>query len=499
MQTGLKGHSSTAAKCRVTALLIALLFLSTGCFQSDQPTQRGTLQLSKLGPETIWPMGAPGSGTPTLRNVAAEDLAFSSETRSIQDRIPALSGEAFNVYSPYPIGSQSSLIRAPEVFRVGRTSSYFLQGSSAQIPSSPDLALASVFEKPFSLLFASIFKKGASETGNLLADASGEENRNPFREAKQKIEPSAAASDTTKSAAASQTQKTSSADGTQDKASSATVAAGGPSAPLGRFIFLGDFDGHGVLGVHRADRSGDTAFSFSDAQRTFSLYINPGAVDFQRSFALDDMNGDGRPDLLVTSRASLFGGVLIGNGNGGFDLAGSFLTAYEPTIATLGASFNGMRDIVAVNTRTGEVSTYRAATQYRPSGLQTLDFLPDYIGHLVSLQDGLDYLMAARSGNPEILYRWNDSGRLENSGIDLPGDPTLSFTGGSYAQNLTSALRVYQVGPYASVTLSNSRGQTFNVANMKLWPNAFLAVGDLAGQGTLDVAVAFLVSSTPVK
>ncbi len=500
MPENLVGQSRIGAKCGVAVSLLALLFLSTGCFQEDQPRSRN-LQASKLGPESIWPLGAAaGTRGPSIRNVAAENLFLASEVRDYQREFPDSSEESFAIYSSYPAGVQAGLIRTADVHRRGGS---VVGTRDALRPSNPLLepASAAFFNKPFGLLFANIFKKTGGEVASL-SDASTEDTRNPFRDAKKTDPNSSAAAATsridapTPSSSGDKTAPPTDSKGGADSAGTPNAISTASSRPP-HFLFVGDFDGSGVLKVVQGERIDDTTFSFPDAQRTFTMLANPSAVDNQRSFAIDDVNGDGCADLLITSRASLFGAVQLGDGKGDFRLADTFLTAYEPTIATLGPAFDGMRDIVTLNLRTGAITTFRAGGHYKPFQITSLDFLPDYFGHLVSLQDGQDYLMAARDGNPEVILGWRDGERLENTGQSLPGDPSVSFNEDPIAQSLMNSLRIYQVGTYSSVTLTNSRGQSFNVANMKLWPNVFLAIGDLEKQGTLDVAVAFLVASTP--
>ncbi len=490
---GLKGLSKVASKCGVAASLFASLFLSTGCFQEDQPKSRN-LQLSNLGPEAIWPLGKAGVPNPSIRSIAAENLYLASEARDYQRGIPNSPGEPFAFYSSYPPGLRDALLHSANLSPIGGSTTGF-RSSQPQLSTFPEQAASALFSKPFGLLFASLFKKTGVDS-NTLAEAA-DDTRNPFREAKQADSRTAVAP--AKAAAADPSP----ADTTSSDAKADANSTGAPNAITApvpqepRFVFIGDFDGSGILKVMQARRVNDATFAFSDAQRAFTMFANPSAVDNQRSFAVDDVNGDGLADLLVTSHASLFGGVLLGDGTGDFRLVDTFLTGYEPVIPTLGSSVNGVRDIVTVNARNGAISTFRAAGHYKPYLMMSLDFLPDYVGHLVSLQDGLDYLMAARGGSPEILYRWNSNGRLEDAGVSLPGDPTATLNEDPGSQSLLGALQIYQVGPYASVTLTNSRLQSFNVANMKLWPNIFLAIGDLTRQGTLDVAVAFLVASTP--
>ena len=77
----------------------------------------------------------------------------------------------------------------------------------------------------------------------------------------------------------------------------------------------------------------ETTFVFPDGRRTFSLFVNPSAVEEQRSLAIEDITGDGNVDLLVTSHANLFGGVFMGDGKGNFALLDTFVSGYEPVVA----------------------------------------------------------------------------------------------------------------------------------------------------------------------
>lgn len=494
-------YAGACSRCGVAISLLALMLLSTGCFQSEQARQPD-VRSRDFGPNAIWPLQNGGPRTsPSAHIIAAEDLPFGIESRTYTPELLD-SGEPFASYSRYPFDSQARPLHSPQDYSIGTNSGYSRGAYSASaLMNSP--SAAAVFGKSFGTLFASLFKNGSEQT-DAIADAAGDENRNPFREAKQKSEPKA-----TSHAAKADQPPASTVDSTAPAPSDSKPADSKPAsppppsvpatpAPDSRFVFLGDFDGSGVLKLMGASRVDNTSFSFSDAQRVFNLFINPSAVDQQRSFALDDVNGDGAVDLLVTSHASVAGAILLGDGSGNFRLVDSFLTGYEPTVATMGASFNGMRDIVTLDTRTGVVTVFRAGNRYGLLRTQSLGFLPDYIGHLISLQDGLNYFMAAQGGNPLDLYKWQDDGTLEGTG-SLPGDPSLSFSKDFLSQNLINVLQVYQVGSYAMVTLGNGRGLTFNVANMKIRPGVFLAIGDLSNHGTLDVAVAYLVSSTPAK
>ena len=482
--------TGACSRCGAVICLLALMLITTGCFQSDQATQTN-VRPRGFGPNAIWPLQQDGPTTPPSAHViAAEDLPYGIESPGYTARFSD-SGEPLNRYSRYSAASQARSIFSPKAYSIGRSSKYSGSTYSASaLMNSP--STAAVFGKSFGTLFASLFKNGSAEA-DAMAEATGDESRNPFREARQRSDLKAA-----DPSAKADSPSASTASPDPKPANSPSPIPVTP-APDSRVIFLGDFDGSGILKLMEASRVDDTSFSFSDAQRVFNLFINPSAVDHERSLALDDVNGDGRVDLVYTSRASVAGGVLLGDGSGNFrTIFDTFVTGYEPTVATVGPWFNGVRDIVTLDTRTGSVTVYRAGGHYRLLRTLSLRFLPDYIAHFVSLQDGLDLFMAAEGGNPQDLYNWQDDGTLEGTGT-LPGNPSLFYTRDFLSQNVTNVLQVYQVGSYATVTLDNGHGLTFNVANMKMWPGVFLAIGDLMNNGTLDVAVAYLVSSTPAK
>ena len=372
-------------------------------------------------------------------------------------------------------------------------------GGFRRAPISEDLtgAAALVFNSSFSSLFARLFEPPGDESSRN-ADLSAE-NRNPFAEAKQKEDAARReAADPAQAPQDKAVKETQSAASSSPSGQEVAIASGSGTRPE-RFVFLGDFDGSGALSILTAERSGDLSFKFADGSRTFSLFINPSAVENQRSLALEDINGDGIMDLLVTVRAGLFGGVLIGDGEGVYSLAGTFLTGYEPVLAAVGPEGEGGREIVTVNTRSGAVTRFLPRGTYQRRSAGKLDFLPDYINHVVQQESGADYLQVARSGGEASLYEWPVNNRLERRTAALPSGSTLQAGPDPNLGSRIGSIRIYQVGAHASVVLANGTGQAFNVANLKVSPQACLAFGDLEGHGSLDVGVAHLVSFTPSK
>lgn len=242
-----------------------------------------------------------------------------------------------------------------------------------------------------------------------------------------------------------------------------------------------------------ARRSGDTVFISDDGERGFSLYVNSAALEQQSAFYIDDINADGTADLLVTSRPYLSGGVLLGDGNGGYRLADRFLTGYEPIIPTAGPIRNGMREILSVNARSGELRTYVFSDRYRLAQIANLRFAPDYLLHLIAPDSSCEFSRAAHTSGAEQVLRWEDNDLLQPTSETLGADPTALIT--SFKD---SSVQIFQVGSYASIVLS-SQGKAFNVANLRVFPQTFLVFGDIYRQGFVDVAVGTASYFTPKK
>jgi len=363
-----------------------------------------------------------------------------------------------------------------------------LPGKARRESTSRFAAVASVIlDSPFSQLFSSVFQVNQTDEVFL----------NPFTEAKKKQEPSpAAATSDTKTPAADKTTSDSPASPEAAKTESADSAAAAPGSGTTVsewFMIVGDLDGSGILSVVPARRSGDTSFVSSDGERSFNLFINSAAAEQQRAFYVDDINGDGNPDLLVTSRAALSGGVLLGDGEGNYRFADKFLTGFEPTIPSAGPLREGSRDILTVNARTGVLKTFHMAARYEVTQKQQLEFVPDYLLHLVAEEGSAEFLMVAQVEGKRRIARWMDDHSLEATSETLPVEPLV------FSRDLGSdSVKAYQVGNYASLIL-NSQGHSYNVANLHLFPGVFLIIGDLYRDGATDVAVGNLRLFTPAQ
>ncbi len=488
------------SRALVLLSLAAAGCLASGCFQADTATSGRVRPADISAVSGPFSFGKAQSTQPRVAVVSAENLPLLAGRESIgaygwyasgsieqQDREVALDAlnYAFARSSPSWNATDSSARRSLTI----RSSDRGLQASAALY-----------LDRPFSSLFAGIFKQsgdGGAPSAAMQGQSAAVDATNPFTEAKQKVEsaaPAAADKPATQTDSVKPPDPPKPADPPADN--SPAPAPVPVKAAVPPTFFLGDFDGDGILKGATATRLDSSSFAFKDGTRTFSLYINLDAVNSHRSFGIEDLNADGIPDLLVTSGAALFGGVLYGDEDGDFKVADSFLTGYDPTVATAGPVVDGQRAILSVNLRTNVATAFQRSDRYRRvSGQSFAGFIPDFISHIVETETGQDFLLAAQSRRSAHVFRWLNEKLVGATGVTVPTQPTVTMGGDILQRGSQASIEAYQIGTYASVVLSDGRGQKFNVANLRVSSRIFLAIGDLYGHGTLDVAVAYLESN----
>jgi hypothetical protein len=482
-------------------LIFPLCF--AGCFDSHSTTNR-----ANKGQEGIAPMARYFAFGQQASSEKASDSISDSEFQALPTtaffNVPQLSPEAeeLGIAVPSFVGNDRNTPKSP--FRAAISKS----AGTAQAPQSHIAgigATAQLFNNSFNKFFSSVFKRNRNEENTQTAKQDAphapkegfsqplkEDLPNPFTEARQMLDASSASApsdDKTEEVAlaAPKTQNASQESRPEPKPTDSIAAATGSGIPIGdHFLILGDFAGSGTLSAMKAGRISNAAFVSDDGERGFDLYVNTDAVEQSSSFYIDDINGDGITDLLVTSGAALFGGVLLGDSNGGYRVADKFLTGYEPMVPTVGQVHNGMRDILTLDTRTGILTTFVMQDRYRPVQSQQLSFLPSYLLHLVMQDTSRDFVLAAQIGGAQKILAWGDNYLLQ------PFTDTLGEDSITLSSSLDSNyLQFVQVGNHASIMLTR-QGQSFNVANMRVLPKTFLVFGDFYRRGSLDVAVGSL-------
>jgi hypothetical protein len=480
--------------------LVSLVVVYSGCYSPDQPSDPSSADTRTLDGPAVSPahwVTDPTTSRPQVVVAAAEVLPLEALVHVDEPQVQG-SLERFDA-------GRSSFASALLVARnaPGGYATVVIPGRKSSLPESRIKGVGSVFDRPFRAWFASVFENqehSAAEHASVASDRA-ESAQNPFTDAKRAAESAPSTEPAAEPRARTHQSPTavSNSEAPTSQGNEKVVPAGASGTPTKSdpgILFLGDFDGTGALKWAQSRRSGDERFAFDDGERSFNLFVNPDAVTQERSFTIEDLNDDGNLDLVVTSRASLFAGVLLGDGAGNFAVADSFVTGYEPTVAIPGPLVDGWRDLLAVDVRTGTLTTFRGGKHYRTFRFQNLDFVPDFAAHLVNPTSGADSFLAGAEGRVPSIFSWREDGLLSGSADTLPADAISTFVSPVGAQGSSVSLSLFQVGQYASVVVSDAAGRKFNVATLRVSPKMFLSVGDLQQNGTLDVAVAFLVPAS---
>ena len=233
-------------------------------------------------------------------------------------------------------------------------------------------------------------------------------------------------------------------------------------------VATGDFDGdgHPDLAIANFDSNNVTLLK-GDGTGAFSEFASPlspltaGANPI--AVITTDLNGDGRPDLVVANFDNSLGthtiSVFLGQGAGKFVSVGPFTVGTEPSALTAG-DFNsdGNQDLAIANQRDGTVT--------------------------VLLGNGFGGFTAAR-GSPFTVATNSDP---EAIGVaDFDGDGNLDLAVGD---NGSSDLRLFRGDGTGRFALFPS-----GTLNLGFAPTS-LAVADLNGDGRTDVVVTSYSSST---
>jgi hypothetical protein len=229
------------------------------------------------------------------------------------------------------------------------------------------------------------------------------------------------------------------------------------------------------------------------------------------SIAVGDVNGDGKPDLIVadgrTNSYDVTGlvGVLLGNGDGTFQTAQTYYSGGLQAISVAVGDVNGdgKLDLIVGNEYTGGVSvllgngdgTFQSPVVYAQDGGSTKSIaVADVNGDhradvLVAINGCLGVLLGNGDGTFQPLRTYNSGGTRANSIAvsDVNGDGKLDLL----VANLCSAQGCGHGGG-VGVLLGNGDG-TFQPAqsyNPRGYRTGFIAVADVNGDGKPDLLAA---------
>jgi hypothetical protein len=287
-----------------------------------------------------------------------------------------------------------------------------------------------------------------------------------------------------------------------------------PVGPLAYAAAVADLDGDGkpdlVVASKGKDAGGqyDVSVFRGDGTGSFALAqvcpVGPSPV----SVAVADVNGDGRPDLVVADNApnqptAGAVSVLLQNNNGTFGPARSFSTGRYPTaVAVADFTGDGMPDIAVTNFGDGDVSVLpqQADGTFGPQQTYPVGAYPNGMALADVNGDGRPDLVVAnlKSSTVSVLVADGHGSFLPHQDFSAGSSPdavAVADVDGDGKPDVVTTNRY----SYAATVLEGRGDGTFEVA-LPFPTGALpvrLAVGDFNGDGKPDdVAVANLTGAS---
>jgi hypothetical protein len=267
-------------------------------------------------------------------------------------------------------------------------------------------------------------------------------------------------------------------------------------------VAIGDLNGDGRLDIVTADFfNGDVSVLLGNVNGTLNAAVSVPMTTGSQPYAvaIGDLNGDGKPDLAVANYGSNGVSVLMGNGNGTFAEAPSPLAVgANPVSITIGdVDGDGKPDLVTANNSSGNVSVliangsgaFQVAVNY-PVGASPRSALLGDVNN-----DGKPDLLVANRASDSVSVLLGAGGGTFRSALsqaanttphaiavgDLNGDNKLDLVVANYSDNSISVLLGKGDGAFtASADAPMTVGRS---------PDA-VAIGDLNGDGKADLFVA---------
>ena len=236
--------------------------------------------------------------------------------------------------------------------------------------------------------------------------------------------------------------------------------------------------------------NGDGTFA---APTTWPTVRDPSAV------VVTDMNGDGKPDLAVTS-SSTSAGWIAGNGDGTFALPSGLSSLAAYSVATGDADADGNADLATANFSSNSMSVLRGLggglvdTRTYPVGRNPFSVA---IGDLDG--DGKPDVATANigSGTSTVLLGNGDGTFGARTELPMGGEPRAVRIGNLGSDAGPALMVANSLANTVSVLLGLGTGTVGARTDFGVENNPFaMAIGDLDGDGRPDLAVANATSNT---
>jgi len=269
-----------------------------------------------------------------------------------------------------------------------------------------------------------------------------------------------------------------------------------------------DLNGDGILDLAVANSASNTvSVLFGNGDGTFQTSMSFGTGANPTSVAISDWNGDGRLDLAVANSTDNTVSVLLGNSTGGFGVRRDVATGTNPVSVAVGDVngdrvqdlitsnagadiFSGGANSVSVLLGNGD-GAFRAKTDY-PAGVN-----PRFVAIADLNRDGVLDLAVADTGDHSgttegiSILLGNGNGTFQ-SGVHFGAvpQPTALAIGDLDGDGILDLAVAMFGGIAVNVFLGNGDG-TFQYARTPTTGEAesSLSIADLDGDGALDLAV----------
>ena len=258
-----------------------------------------------------------------------------------------------------------------------------------------------------------------------------------------------------------------------------------------------DLNGDGKLDVVVANSTANTvSVLLGKGDGTFGAKTDYATGNVPEGIAFGDFNGDGHLDLAVTNSASNTVSILLGNGDGTFQPKVDYSTGRGPRgIAVSDFNGDGHYDLVVTNATDGTVGVLlgKGDGTFGPQATYNTGLNPYSVAVADFNNDGIPDLAVANNNNNNVIsvLLGKGDGTFNNQFQYGTGStPVWVAVADLNADGKVDIVVVDQAGNSVSILLGNGNGSFQNHVD---YPTAnfptSVTIGDFNGDGVLDLAV----------